>query len=250
METLNKRQRSIVSLLMENDEMSVSDLSGTLSVTSATIRSDLEKLAARGMLVKVRGGAIKSIRPDILARQKINVEQKKRIAKSAASFVNDGDTIMIEAGTTAALIPRFLSGKRGVRLVTNSVMAFNAARGCRGVELIMAGGQYSEETDSFVGFMAAEMVKKFNAQYAFVGTDGFSVRAGITAHTVGAAQIARVMREKSEKLAVVSDSSKYNEVGAVNILSLSSIDMLITDTALPSAAEAELSNSGCEVVFC
>lgn len=250
MDGLNARQQTIVSRLAEKDMVSVSELSSELEVSEVTIRTDLAFLERQGLLVKVHGGAIKTVHPYILARRKLAIAEKERIAAMAASLVADEDTVMIEAGTTAAMIPRYMAGRRNVRLVTNSVLAFESARGCPSLEVIMAGGKYNPETDSFIGEITGSAIDTFNARFAFIGTDGFSVERGITAHTIEAAQISRRMRAVSTTLVVVSDSSKFGKMGAVNILPLTSIDMIITDSALTDQAAEELRKGGCAVITC
>lgn len=250
MDGLNARQQTIVSRLAEKDTVSVSELSNELSVSEVTIRADLTFLEQQGLLIKVHGGAVKTVHPYILARKKLAVAEKERIAAMAASLVADEDTIMIEAGTTAAMIPRYLAGRRNVRLVTNSILAFESARGCPSLEVIMAGGKYNPETDSFIGDVASTAIDAFNARFAFVGTDGFSIEHGITAHTIEAAQIVRKMRSASATLVVVSDSSKFGMTGAVNVLPLDQIDTIITDSDLLDQAAKELRAEGICVVTC
>lgn len=250
MSALNARRQTIVSRLAERNAVSVSELATELGVSEVTIRTDLSFLEQMGLLAKVHGGAVKSVHPYILARRKLFVAEKERIAAMAASLVADEDTVMVEAGTTAAMVPRYLANRRNVRLVTNSVLAFESARCCPSIEVVMAGGKYNPETDSFIGEIADAAINSFNARFAFVGTDGFSVEHGITAHTIEAVQIVRRMRTVSETLVVVSDSSKFGMVGAVNVLPLVKIDTIITDSALPDKAAEELRQAGCDVVMC
>jgi len=244
---LTEREHTIINFLTEKGSVSVSDLSSSLDVSEVTIRSDLSDLEFKGFLSRTHGGAVPFIHPHIIERQNLAVEEKSRIAKAAAALVEDNDTIMIEAGTTAALIPRYLTGKRDIRVITNSVMAFNAARSNPALKITVTGGEYSNSTDSFIGYTAEDAIRRFNVKYAFIGTDGFSIKAGITTHYEQAAQIIRVMREKASKVILVSDSSKYDKIGVVSILPLSSIDLIITDSKLFPDAIKSIQNSGCKI---
>lgn len=247
MADINDRQQYIINQLSEHGNVSVSELSKALSVSEVTIRSNLSDLEEKGLLVRTHGGAVTTVHPHILARQNYAVEEKTRIAKAAAALINNNDTIMIEAGTTAALIPRYLAGKKDIHIITNSLLAFKSACLNPTIKITVTGGEYCNATESFTGSIAAEIIQKFNVKYAFVGTDGFSTKAGITTHYLEAAQIIKVMRERAEKLILVSDSSKYNNIGAVNILPLSAIDVIISDSNLTKESYNEIKNSGCKI---
>jgi len=101
---LSDREKLILNLLIEQGTVTVVELSKQLSVSEVTIRSDLRNLEDRGLLNRIHGGAVPSIHPNIVERQNLLVETKQRIAKAAADLVQDGDTIMIEAGTTTAML--------------------------------------------------------------------------------------------------------------------------------------------------
>ena len=103
---LTRREHEIVRLLAEDRGIPVSKLSERLGVSTVTIRSDLNNLAKKGVVVRTRGGAVPAFHPNVVERQNLRVAEKNRIARAAAKMVNDGDTIMIEAGTTTSLIAR------------------------------------------------------------------------------------------------------------------------------------------------
>ena len=115
-------------MLAEDAGVSVAEMSKALGVSAVTLRNDLSSLAEKGFVVRTHGGAIPAFRPNILERQKQMVEAKTRIARAAAEMVDDGDTVMICAGTTTAWMPKFLLGKSDVRVVTNSTLVLPYAR--------------------------------------------------------------------------------------------------------------------------
>jgi DeoR/GlpR family transcriptional regulator of sugar metabolism len=112
MQLLNERERKVLDLLIEDPHIGVNQMSKLLDVSVVTVRSDFDDLADKGYLIRTRGGALPAFHPDILARQKNRSSLKTAIAKTAAGLIEDGDTIMIEAGTTTALIGRYLLGKK------------------------------------------------------------------------------------------------------------------------------------------
>lgn len=247
---LSEREHTILNRLMVQGAVSVADLSSELEVSEVTIRSDLSSLEERGLLSRTHGGALPSIHPHIFQRQNMNIEEKHRIAKAAADLVGDGDAIMIEAGTTTSLLPRYLAGKRDILIITNSVPAFESAKSNPALKITLVGGEFRDSTDSFVGRITLDTIRRFNVRCAFVGTDGFSLKSGITTHLIEGGDVISVMREQAENLVLLADSSKYGKTGVVTILPLSQINTLITDTGLSDAAKEELNQIPLHIIAC
>ncbi len=244
---LTQREREIVRLLAEDRGIPVAKLSEQLGVSAVTIRSDLNNLAKKGVVVRTRGGAAPAFHPHVVERQNLRVEEKNRIAQAAADLVNDGDTIMIEAGTTTSLIAKYLLGKSFVNIVTNSSLILPFARLNPGIHLTVVGGQFRPATESFVGPIALQELERFHVRLAFVGTDGFSMEGGLTTHLVEGAEIVRKMAERSGNTILVADSSKFGKLGFVRVLPVQGVKSLITDRELPNTAEAQLIEAGVEV---
>jgi DeoR family galactitol utilization operon repressor len=245
---LTDREKEIVRLLAEDRGVAVSRLSEQLGVSTVTIRSDLNNLAKKGVVVRTRGGAAPAFHPNVMIRQNLRVEEKNRIAQAAADLVTDGDTIMIEAGTTTSLIARYLLGKRFVNIVTNSSLILPFARSNPGIHLTVVGGEFRPATESLVGPIALGELERFHVRLAFLGTDGFSMEGGLTTHLVEGAEIVRKMAERAERTVLVADSSKFGKIGFVHVLPVQKLTTLITDTDLPPAALGDLTESGVEVI--
>ncbi|MDR1636899.1 MAG: DeoR/GlpR family DNA-binding transcription regulator [Treponema sp.] len=235
-----ERERLIIDSLLERGSVTVADLSRDLAVSGVTIRSDLKGLEKRGLLSRVHGGAVPAIHPHILERQNLRVEEKQNIARAAADLVRNGDTIMIEAGTTLALLCRYLGGRRDIHLITNSALAFNTAKNNPSLKITLCGGEFRGSTESFVGPIAVETIRRFNVKIAFIGTDGFSARNGITTHLLEGGEIIKVMKEQARQTVLLSDSAKYGKAGPVTIMPLSGADGIITDAQIPGEAAAEM----------
>lgn len=244
---MSEREKEIVRLLAGDPGISVARLSEALNVSVVTIRSDLTDLEQKGILVRTRGGAAPAYHPNVLERQSLHMEAKSRIAQAAAMLVNDGDTIMIEAGTTTALVARHLLGKRFVNIVTNSTLILPFARTNPGIHLTVVGGEFRPASESMVGPVALAELERFHVRLAFVGTDGFSLEGGLTTHLVEGAEIVRRMAERSETVVLVADSSKYGKVGFVRVLPVQGVHRLITDAGLEERAERELAGVGLQV---
>ncbi|MEO7587163.1 MAG: DeoR/GlpR family DNA-binding transcription regulator [Arachnia sp.] len=234
------REEAILSRLAEEGTLTVSSLATDLGVSEVTIRTYLRSLEDQGMLVRTRGGARPSTLKHILQREKINVEAKERIASAAAALVTDDDTVMIEAGTTTALIVRFLAGRRGVQIVTNSTLVFSNARLNPSLNIILTGGVFRRDSESLVGPIAERSIGDFNTRIAFLGTDGFSPERGLTTRFVEGGQVATMMRDRAEETWLVADSSKFGQAGFVTFLPLAGITGIITDSLISDAAAQSL----------
>lgn len=247
---LSEREAIIFDRLMKNGAVSVAEMGVELEVSDVTIRSDFANLEALGLLTRTHGGAVPSIHPHIFERQELNTEEKHRIAQAAANMVQDGDAIMIEAGTTTSLVPRYLSGKRHVLIITNSILAFSSARVNPLLRITLTGGEFRNTTESFVGSVALEAISRFNVKYAFVGTDGFSLKSGITTHLVEGGDVISAMRKQAQNLVLLADSAKYGKVGVVSILPLKKLDTIITDAKFDTSIKEEIEEQNIQVITC
>jgi len=235
-----ERERLILTQLSERGSLSVSLLSRELGVSEVTVRSDLKELEEKGYLVRSRGGASPALHQSIIERQQQNIEAKNRIARAAALLVRDGDRIMIEAGTTTALLVRYLVGKREVQVVTNSTLVFTYARINPALQITLTGGEFRRETESMVGPVALRTIAGLNVRLAFVGTDGFSLEKGMTTQLVEGAEIVKAMSACAAETLLLADSSKWGKSGFVNVLPLSRVHGIITDTGFGESASREL----------
>jgi len=234
---------------MDNQTASVADISRTLKVSPVTVRANLNSLADKGVVVRTWGGAAPAFHPEISERQRSRTEQKMRIARAAAALVQDGDTIMIEAGTTTALIARYLFGKRDIYVVTNSTLVIPYARANPALRLTLVGGEFRPSSESNVGPIALEQLERFHVRLAFVGTDGFSLLNGLSTHLVEGAEIVKKMAAQADRAILVADSSKYGKTGFVQVLPLRAVSSIVSDVELPAESSAELTEAGIDLTL-
>jgi len=241
---LTEREQEIIDLLAEDASMSVNDISKHLDVSTVTIRSDLNSLAEKGLIVRTHGGAFPAFHQSILERQKDMVKSKALIARAAATLIENGDGIMIEAGTTTAQIARYLLGKRDIHVVTNNTLVIPYARFNPSLHLTVVGGEFRPPTESLVGPVALNDLEQFHVRTAFIGTDGFSIENGLTTHLVEGAEIVRKMAAQAERTVLVADSSKFGKVGFARVVPLTSVHILVTDDGLKPEIRAALEELG------
>ncbi|MDA3951749.1 MAG: DeoR/GlpR family DNA-binding transcription regulator [Spirochaeta sp.] len=247
MDNLKDREKTIVRLLADEPLLTVNDISERLNVSVVTARSDMDALADKGYLVRVRGGAIPAFHPDIVTRQQSATEVKRRIAKAAAALVKDGDSIMIESGTTTALIGRYLLGKKDVKVVTDSSLILPYARANPMLSVAFVGGIFRPATESMVGPITISELSQYHVRIAFIGSDGLSCEHGLTTNFVEAAEVSRTMSAHCETTVLVADSAKLGKRGFTQVMPLSDVDILITDNGMDDAAVAQIEECGVSV---
>ena len=233
---------------MEDQAVSVTAMGKQLGVSTVTVRSTLNTLAEKGVIVRTWGGASPAFHPGILDRQKTRHEAKVRIAKHAATLVGDDDTIMIEAGTTTSLVGRFIFGRR-VHAVTNSMLFVPYGRANPSLTVTVVGGAFQAATESLVGPIALRDLDHFHVRTAFVGTDGFNLEIGTTTHLVEGAEIVRKMAGLAERTILLADSSKYGQAGFARVLDLTRLSLIICDTELPNDVATEIRDAGIDFVL-
>jgi len=246
---LTEREEAILQRLSAQGSVSVGELARDLELSEVTIRGDLKALEGKGWINRKWGGAASALHRDILERQRAYTEQKHAIAKAAAELVKDGDVIMIEAGTTTALIARYLSGKQDIHIVTNSTLVFSAARMSPNLQITMTGGEFRRATESLVGTIALNTIARLNVRLAFVGTDGFTLERGMTTHLMEGAEIVKAMKGQAQTTVLAADSSKYGKFGFSNVLPLSAMNLIITDEGLAGQAQADLLEAGINITI-
>jgi DeoR family galactitol utilization operon repressor len=244
---LNEKEQYVLTRLVKDPNLSVGDLASEAGVSTVTMRAYLNALAEKGYLYRVRGGAVPTIHPEIVEREQSHQAEKRAIAEYAASLVSDGDTIMIEAGSTTAMVARYLLGKRDVSVVTNNTLALAHARGNPGLRVNVVGGEFRPANESIVGPIALSVLAQFHVQTAFVGTDGFSISRGLSTHLVDGAEVVRLMASQAQRVVVLADSSKAEQVGFVHVLPLSDVTDLVTDEGLSDELTARIEELGVAV---
>ena len=240
---LTERRSAILERLAEDGNVNVSSLAKHLGVTVVTARADLVALEDEGLLVRTHGGALPAFHPQIAIRSREDKELKATIAKTAAAEVKDGDTIMISAGTTTALIAKYLLGKRDIHIVTNNTLLLTYARINPQLRVTLIGGEFRSSEEGLVGPMAVAALDQFYVSKAFIGIDGASEKQGFTAHLLENGDLVRKMAEQADEVVVVSDSSKFGKPGFARILPFNEIDTLITDQGLSEEFKTILTNA-------
>ena len=242
------RQATILRRVQETGEASVHDLAKILQVSTSTIRRDLNALSAEGRLTRVRGGG--SVEPDEIPFQDV-VERssgsKGRIAMRAAELVTDGDVVVLDIGTTTALIARALRGKK-ITVITASIAVLDELRTDDGIELIMLGGVLRRSYHSLVGSLTESALSQLRATISFVGTSGIRPDGTVMDSTGIEVPVKRAILASSPAAVLVADETKFPGTGILAVCPPSDISTLITSSEAPPATLQVFRQAGSEVL--
>jgi len=246
---LNNRQNKILKLLNRDDQISVNELSDRLKVSSVTIRQDLTFLETEGLLKRVHGGAVLKDADDIANRLGMNYDKKLRIAKLAASYVNEGETILIESGSANALLARELIRIKKVTILTTNVFIARQFRKNEQANIIILGGIYQHDSETLVGKMTKACIDMININKAFLGIDGYTSESGFTLKDLFRAEISGYIIQKAENAFIVSDSSKFGKTELTNICYPKDIRHIVTDCELDKKYQDEFLKAGVDLIL-
>lgn len=250
---LEERHARILDLLDEVGTVRVGELSRRFGVSEVTVRTDLERLARQGLLVRFRGGAVARIQTSLSSafadRLREGYAQKERIAAWAAGMVKSGDTLLLDAGTTVMELAKRLDGCSPLTVVTNALNTAAVLSGVPGIHVIMAGGSVSPETVSTVGHIAERDIGDLVVDKLFLGTHSFDPELGMMDVSVEVARVKRAMIEAGRQVILLADSSKYAKRALAKVAPLSAVDLLVTDAGLGDSETAAIEALGVEVVL-
>ncbi|SHE58752.1 DeoR/GlpR family DNA-binding transcription regulator [Desulforamulus putei] len=247
------RQTKIIQLLKQNSSVKVSELKEMFGVSEMTIRRDLERLEKHGVLIRSHGGATLNPKNNVdITFQKRNkrfVLEKEAIAKAAAALVNDGESIVLDAGTTTTAMTKYLREKKDLVVLTNSLTVVNELTHVQGITLILTGGNVRDVTLSLVGSLAKENLLRFNVDKAFIGTSGLCPVQGLTNQNMYESEVKKAMIDIAREAIVMADHSKFHRVSFSCFSPITAVHKIITDDKAPLDTVKKLREMGIEVIL-
>lgn len=247
----NERYSHILSLLDKNGAVTVSQLMETFKVSIETVRRDLAYLEKCGRLKRVHGGAVSEVKmisfTKLENRIDDNIEKKRELADTALEFINDGEVIAIDAGSTAIEFAEKLHKKKvGIKVVTHSLEVFTILKGH--VETIVTGGEYLPEDAAFYGYIALEALEKLCFSKAFIFPAAISIRNGICDYIPELVQIQQMYIKKADKVFVLADSSKFEKSAFVKTSDVNPKYTYISDSGLNNSIRGLYSENNVEII--
>ncbi|MEJ2635615.1 MAG: transcriptional repressor AgaR [Calditrichia bacterium] len=247
-----ERRRRIQEILQTQKRILVNEIADDFNISAVTIRKDLEILEKRGVLSRVHGGAIvnHSSVQDLAVNEKerINVQEKNKIARKAESLIKSGDVIILDSGSTTTALARHLKFKKDITVITNAVNIASELTASE-VNVILTGGNLREKSFSLVGPIAEESLKLITADKLFLGVDGIDFERGLTTPNIMEAKVNRMMIQAADEVILLADSSKFGRRSLGVIDEVKSVDKLITDKRVSKSNVASLENLGIEVIL-
>ncbi len=250
----DERRYALVKLLLqqENGAASVARLAELFSVSEMTIRRDLTWLEARSQVRRIHGGAIVTVndhseRP-FTERAVAYNKQKQSIGAVAAHLVEDGDRIILDAGTTTREVARHLLNRRDLTVITNALPVAQELAEAPDINVIILGGVLKQEELCTVGPMVIRELARLSVNKLFLSAAGFDPERGLTDPDLQEADVKEAMILTADRVFLVADSSKWRRVALARIAPLARIEALITDEGLTAAARVALKSAGINVI--
>ena len=226
-----QRQMEIVEELKILRSCRVQELAQRLSVTEETIRRNVKQLAKRGLVEKVHGGVLlpEAREPTFIQRMDENPAAKERIARHVASLIHNGDSLILDIGSTTAYVARALCKHTDLLVVTNSVAIANILATRTKNRVFMAGGGLRPHDAAAFGVEALTFIRKFNVRYAVISLAALDAQKGFLVHDLSEAEFTREIIARAETTIVAADSTKFGNRAPIRVCDPQSIDILVTD---------------------
>ena len=249
-----ERQEHIVRIVEEHGRARVIDLAAQAGVSAVTIRKDLLILEAEHRLVRTHGGAIvlDRSRPEqsFDIRERLQADEKLHIGAAAAALVNDGESIVLDASTTALSVARHLTAHAGwtqLTVITNGLRIASELAGHPGITVLMLGGRVRWEALSVVGQLGDGLFRRINVQKAFLGAAGFIAETGLADATEEEAQIKRSMVAAAREVIGIVDHTKWERAAFATFCTTDQLSIVLSDDQAPEAMIRSLVGRGVEV---
>lgn len=232
---------SIYAILQQDKKVVVNELAERFGVTKMTIRRDLSFFEKQGIVKTTYGGAYltsgASVEPSFQLKSVQMVDDKHLIGQKAAELVEDGDTIIIDCGTTALAFAQFLFDKK-IMVITNSVPVVNLLKGRRNIKLIVAPGEYEDDTQGMISFSTADYFRTLHADKVFLSTQGINEQGELTVPKMADAHVKQALAGAGRQKILLADKSKFGQTFLAGHGRLSEFDIVISQSGIPSSAIA------------
>ena len=250
----DQRREKIMELLRENGSCRVQELSELFRVSEPTIRGDLEALEKTHSVTRQHGGAyindFASFTDSLRLEHTEHMEEKRRIAVKAAEFINSGDNIILDSGSTMTELAKCLTGRKSLNIITTALNITLMLGAEPTNHIILAGGELKPPTLSVTGEKATLIFKNLYVEKLFLATGGFSLTAGLTYPGISDLPLKEAMINSAHIIYLLADSSKLEKIYFASLKIQKKINYLFTDDKIKPAYEKSLQELGIEVIVC
>lgn len=248
-----RRHLQLVELIRARGQMTVSELATYFSVSGDTVRRDLDLLANQGLLTRTHGGAVAMdalVHQDSTFTQRMGtrVPAKRRIARAASRLISDGETLLINGGSTTKLFAAELADRRNLTVVTNNLGVPAALPPDCNTNVYILGGQYKGDAQVTVGPVGFVSAGSISVDSAVIGVGGITVEEGLTTTVLEECAMILAMICAARRTIVVADASKFGHSSFAHIAPLGRIQVLVTDESPPSELARALAEAHVELI--
>lgn len=250
------RQRDILRRLRADGALSVEELARRCEVSHATIRRDLAALEGLGAIQRVHGGAVLAdgaaldpdAKPGFASVASRDATDKESVARRAARLVSDGDTVLLDVGTTTMMLSRELRG-RPVTVITASLAVLDVLRDDPAVDLILLGGTLRRSYHSLVGVLTEDSLRQVRATHAFLGASGVRADGSVLDTTTEEVPVKRAILAASDHCVLLVDRHKFPGTGTLRVCGSSELHTLVTNRGASPGTLAAVRKAGTEVLL-
>jgi len=243
-----ERKLKIAEYVQEHLRVSVQELCKMFEVSESTVRRDLQELEDANLLKRTHGGAVclenVNFEPDFLEKEDKFRKEKESIAKKAAEFIQDGDTLVIDSGTTTLYLAKELKKFSNLQVVTNSIILAQELQGIKGIEVIITGGTVRQNTLAMVGPIAEQSLSMLRVDKAFIATNGLDMVEGLTTPNILEATTKTKMINIAKQVILLADHTKIGKVSFAKFADMSKIDICIVDDKVADDVTEKMKESG------
>ena len=252
--SLIERQQQILERLQHEKRVSVSDLSRQFGVSTVTIRADLGELKERGLLARIRGGAVlagmvNDPEPVFAQRQQARSQEKQSMGRVASELVHNGEAIALDASTSALAVATQIKDRRELTVVTNGLMIAIELADAPGISIMMPGGILRGEAFSLVSGMGNNCLAELNISKGFFGARGLTLEEGLTDVDNYEVEMKRRLVAMCKEVIALVDSSKWGHLAVASFAPIHRLQRVIADKAAPTRMIKELRDRGVEVIL-
>ena len=251
--SIAERHKHILDCLARDGYVRVAEMAKELDVTTVTIRKDLKYLEEKKLLYRTHGSA-SPVNPqtqevEVREKEKIHIDEKRRIAMAAAQLIEPDDSIIIASGSTVQMLGDFIQPQGHLTVVTSSLKTAVQLNSMDRVDVIQLGGNVRKNSLSVVGVYTSQFFEQITCSKLFLGVDGIDLDYGITNSNIEEALLNIKMIDASQRTIIMADSSKFGRRGFGRICNLDRIDVIITDSGITASVARAIEDAGIELII-
>jgi DeoR family transcriptional regulator of aga operon len=248
-----ERRAKILDILEAEGHVSVQRLSKMFEISEVSIRKDLSHFEMKKLLIRTRGGGIKPVLVSfdlkVTEKSKKNFREKQKIGKKAVEFIKDGDSIILDSGSTIIELVKNLPDFERLTVITTSLPIADILCENENIRVVLPGGYLHKNMKSVVGNITEQTIQNFYCDILFLGADGIDVDYGLSTPTSEEASLARAMIKTAREVVVLADSSKFGRRSFAYMAPVSDIDTIITDENISDEDRAKLEGANVQVII-